>query len=320
MPVTPEIQALLTAQSTDPAFARPGTDPLTIPEARELHDTDAAAFTPPNIRDQVGTMEEIDIPSRNGPLRGRLYHPEGERPTATLLWFHGGGWVTGSLDTADIAARALCARAGVTVATVEYALAPERPWPAAYEDGVDALRWASSSLPELGGSDVLLIGGDSAGGNVAATIALTHAHLLGGQVLIYPVIDLDRPQQDHPSRIANGAGYYVAWADIQWAIDRYIPEIAERRHPTASPSRSSQLADAPAAVIAAVEFDTLLDEDRAYAMQLRQAGVEVDFLEFSGLVHGAFDMLGLSPAADAAMSAVAQSLRSLVEMSDGDED
>ncbi len=304
MDLAPEMRELLEDQARDVEFARPGTSPMSIDDARAQHEADARRFTPIEVRDVVG---EIRDELADGRVPVRIYSPPESGPHATLVWLHGGGWVTGSLETGDIAARALCSRVGVTVVSVEYALAPERPWPAGLDDCLVAFDWVASRLADLGGTDSLWVGGDSAGGNLAALVALQRAGRLDGQVLLYPVVALDETQDAYPSRVGNASGFYVEWADVAWAIDTYIPDAASRG--SASPSRSPILADSPRAVIATVEFDPLRDEGAAYAELLRADGVDVELLEFEGLVHGCFDMLGTSPTADAAMDSVAEAIR-----------
>lgn len=311
MSLAPEIAQILHQQQTDPSFTRPGSAPVSILQARALHDADAATFTPLHLRSTVGSMEEIAVPVMDNALPARIYRPAKNDTTATLVWFHGGGWVTGSLNTADIAARALCNMAGVTVLSVEYRMAPEHPWPRPYQDALQATMWAAAHLQLLGNTTTLLVGGDSAGGNLAATVALARPDLIKGQVLVYPVVALDEPQEAYPSRVSNGDGYYVEWKDISWAIERYVPHSADRSDPSVSPIRSTALAGAPPAIVVSVEYDPLRDEDRQYAQALKDAGAEATLLEFDGLVHGAFDMLGTSETAANAMVELASEVQRL---------
>lgn len=310
MPLAPEIAQLLASQATDSSFVRPGSGSMPIDEARLHHEADAVRFTPVDARDAIDNLTTAKLPEGPAGQHTRIYRPSGLERVPILIWFHGGGWVTGSLDTADIAARALCARAGMIVVTSEYPLAPEQPWPAAFEYAEALSRWVRGHSEQLGGNGVVLIGGDSAGGNIAACVAAQNHDLLDGQILIYPVIDLHLPSEAYRSRIDNGSGYYVGWDDVAWAIEQYAPDTV-RADPRVSPSQAAGLQGAPPAVIVVVEYDPLRDEGRAYADRLQRAGVHVVLLEFPGLVHGAFDMLGLSPDANAAMWEVAQELHQL---------
>lgn len=312
MPIVSEIVQLIASKEADPDYARPGAAPVSIADARRFHEADIRAFAPVAERDPVAQTEAVEIP---GPFRlipARLYRPINAQSEGTLVWFHGGGWVTGSIDTADALVRSLCARTGVAVLSVDYALAPESPWPAAVDEARAALRWAHTHRERLGGGGPVLVGGDSAGGTLAAVLAVSERASVGGQLLLYPVIDLDAAASRYPSRVENGEGCFVAWADIEWAIGQYAEAGADNEDPLFNPIASERLEHAAPAIIAAAEYDPLRDENRAYADRLTAAGVAVEYLEFAGLVHGSYDMMSIVPAVDRAIKAIARSLGVLI--------
>ncbi|MDI6023669.1 alpha/beta hydrolase [Leucobacter sp. UT-8R-CII-1-4] len=312
MPIVAEILSLMNEKEADSDYARPGEAPVSISDARRFHEADIVSFAPLDSRDAVGSVEAVSFSGPLGEISARLYRPLNAANPATLVWFHGGGWVTGSLDTADAVVRALCARAGIAVLSVDYALAPEQFWPAAVHDARAALLWAASHRDQLGGEGSILVGGDSAGGNLAAVLANTETDVVEGQVLLYPVVDLDIATTAYPSRVTNGVGCFVAWADIEWAIREYAPDFTRAGDPLLSPIRAANFAGVAPAIIAAAEYDPLRDENRAYAKALELHGVEVNYFEFAGLVHGGFDMMQPVPAVNVAMSDIAEALRVLV--------
>ncbi|UTX52901.1 alpha/beta hydrolase [Leucobacter aridicollis] len=312
MPIVSAIVRLIELKEADVDYARPGAAPVAIEDARRFHEADIEAFAPMASRDAVAAPTPAQIPGPFGLIPARLYRPVNAVSQATLVWYHGGGWVTGSIATADALVRALCARARVAVLVVDYALAPEHPWPAALNDATAALHWACEHRAELGGEGPVIVGGDSAGGNLAAILAVTERESAEGQVLLYPVVDLDVSPGRYPSRVENGVGCFVEWADIVWAIEQYLPDGTSPDNPLISPIASSRLATAAPAIIAAAEYDPLRDENRAYAARLAAAGVEVDYLEFAGLVHGSYDMMSVVPEVDTTIDEISDALGALV--------
>src|SRR3954453_18465230 len=192
MPLDCDLSALLTTMTHDESYVRPTeTD---VGGARQSHEQDAARFTPPTHRAPVAAVQSLDI--GHSTLSVRIYRPAIETShLPTILWYHGGGWTTGSLDTGDILARALCRDTPAVVVSVRYRLAPEHPWPTAVDDAVQALRWVATHIDELGGDiDSIAVGGDSAGGNLAAVAAQGAPEVgvrLAAQILFYPFLDLD---------------------------------------------------------------------------------------------------------------------------------
>lgn len=306
MPVVPEIQVLL-----DQLAAAPIDMATVTPDAmRMMYQVIAAA------RGEVAEVEAVedrDLDGPGGALPVRIYRPRGDGPAPVLVWYHGGGWVIGDIATSDATARRLCAEAGAVVVSVGYRLAPEHPYPAGPDDAWAALGWVAAHAAEIGGDPArLAVGGDSAGGNLAALVAL-RARDEGGpalrhQLLVYPATDL---AMDHPSIHENGEGYFLTEAAMLWFADHYLG--ADRQHgdpasPAVSPLRAEVAGVAPAQVLTA-EFDPLRDEGDAYAARLAEAGVPVDHVPHPGLIHGFFSMGSLSPDADEATAAAIDRLR-----------
>jgi acetyl esterase len=241
------------------------------------------------------------IPSTRGePALGvRVYTPAGEPPFPLLVYFHGGGWTIGNVDIGDAPCRALTNAAGAVVVSVEYRLGPEHKFPAPLEDCYAATAWAAlmaaHAPDQLGGDpDRLVVIGDSAGGNLAAAVALM-ARDRGGpkiarQVLIYPVTD---HRFDTPSYRDCAEGYLLTREAMRWFWRHYLHNRAEGRHPYASPLRAGDLAGLPPALIVTCEYDPLRDEGEAYGARLRAAGVPAKVSRYDGMIHGCFWMCGV---------------------------
>lgn len=285
------------------------TDPWTIDIARQVHEQSASWLTPDDLRPPMARVEEV---SANG-VEARVYRPTtDDAPRPTLLWLHGGGWMTGSLDTADIIARAFASALNAVVVTPHYRLSPEHPWPAGLNDVRTALDWVTENIGNLGGDPRrLVVGGDSAGGNLAAILAQESRPGqpgLAAQVLIYPVMDLDVTTSDYASRSSFAKGFHLELEGVIQCVTTYLPLNADVADPSISPIRSSSLAGLPPALIATADLDPLRDEGRLYADKLREAGVSVRYLNTAGMVHGGFDMLGVSSTARTAMALLTDAL------------
>ncbi|MGN6128914.1 MAG: alpha/beta hydrolase, partial [Nocardioidaceae bacterium] len=232
----------------------------------------------------------------------RVYRPGTEGALPTVVLFHGGGWVIGDLDTHDNMARSICRDCEAVVISVDYRLAPEAPFPAAVEDAVAATRWAAEHLAELGGSDVLAVAGDSAGGNLAAVVAQqlrdSSGPALAAQLLVYPATDVPG---EYPSREENGEGYFLDVPTMEWFMEQYASEVESLTDPRLSPLQAPSLEGLPPAVVVTAEYDPLRDEGAAYAKALSAAGVRVDYREFDGMIHGFIDMGPHSTAAHKAV-------------------
>jgi len=317
MALDSDLTALLTTMAADQSYVRPTeTD---VNGARRSHEHDAARFTPPDRRASVTDIRNLELPGPASRLSIRLYRPKVERSRLpTIVWYHGGGWTTGSLETGDILARALCRNTPAVVASVAYRLAPEHPWPAAVDDAVRALWWVATHISELGGDeDSIAVGGDSAGGNLAAVVAQVAPEVsvrLAAQILFYPFLDLDLDAgvNLYRSLEENASDYYVTLADLHWCVGNYLPPNADRSDPRISPAQRPDLAGLARAVIAVAEYDPLRDQGAAYAQALRAASVPVSYHHGGGLIHGYCDMIGVSSAAHQELDRVTASVREIL--------
>jgi acetyl esterase len=314
MPLDRDIAGLLQMMK---AAGYPPLDEGTVEQARAGLRTLMVDLRNPATLVPVGAIENRTIA---GGIPARVYRPASAGPHPTVVYFHGGGFTIGDLDTHDGACRLLCRDAEAVVVSVAYRLAPEHRFPAAVEDAVAATRWAFAEVDTLGGdAGRIAVGGDSAGGNLAA-VAAQQAHAdglrLAAQMLLYPTVDM---LGDYRSRTKNADGYFLTVADMHWFGEQYTglraddPRAAEvDRDPRLSPIRAESLAGLAPAVVATAEFDPLRDEGEAYAAKLAAAGVPVEHRRFSGLVHGFYGMELISPAAADAMAWCNAQLKALV--------
>jgi acetyl esterase len=264
---------------------------------------------------EVAAVSDRVIPGPGGPLPLRIYSPvlPGQGQALQLLvFFHGGGFVFGDLDTHDHACRRLCLETGAVVAAVDYRLAPEAPFPAAAEDAIAAARWCIENASELNAaSDRVTVIGDSAGGNLAAVAALAlrdgKGPELAGQVLIYPVTDLR--DGDYPSRIECATGYGLTQEAMEWFRSLYAPEAEQQAHPHASPMAAGDLSGLPPALVITSRFDPLCSEGDAYAERLREAGVAVEHMRLEGVIHGIFNNVESFAATEGLWTAVVEWIR-----------
>ena len=297
MPVDPHIAPLLDLLATVPPMHAGSPE-----EAREAFRKLSAGGRRPEQVVSVGSVEGVAVPGPAGPLRARVYRPQGPGAAPTVVLFHGGGWVVGDLDTHDNMARSICRDCSAVVVSVDYRLAPEAPFPAALEDALAATRWVASRLAELGGDQRLAVAGDSAGGNLAAVVAQRLRDEGGpavvGQFLVYPATDM---AGDYPSRRENGEGYFLDLPTMRWFTGHYAPDSRLHTDPRLSPLRHPDLSGLPPAVVVTAEYDPLRDEGEAYAAALADAGVPVTLRRFDQMVHGFIDMGAFSPGARAAV-------------------
>jgi acetyl esterase len=254
-------------------------------------------------------VDEIEVPGAVGPLRARMHAPSTKAPVGTVMWIRGGGFVVGSLETDRIPAP-LALASGCTVLSFEYRLAPEHPFPAAIEDCYSVLCWAAGQGPALRGrTDPIAVGGDSAGGNLAAAVALMArdrgAPQLALQVLLYPmtVRHFDSPSRRDPKMAALARTEAMEWFWRQYLGDR------DGSDPLASPLYAETHADLPPALVITAEYDVLRDEGEAYADRLRRAGVAVRSRRFGGMHHGFADSPGLIDAADECIEYMGEGFR-----------
>jgi len=264
----------------------------------------------------VGCVRDFTIDTHAGPLRMRHYAPDatlGRGPLPLLVYLHGGGFVLGDLDTHDLPCRLLCRSASVHVLSVQYRLAPEHPFPAATEDAIAALSFASEQAKALGADpNRIAIGGDSAGGNLAAVAARAFSHsklpALKAQVLIYPVTDNVGPWR---SRELFKEGYLLTAQDIAWFDELYADQVP-RDDPRLSPLRAPDLREQCPAIVITAGFDPLRDEGEAYAQALRAAGNVVVSWRESGLIHGFANFAGFSRESRHATKRIGEQLRALL--------
>jgi acetyl esterase len=303
VPIDPQIAELLAqAAAMDPR----GINQLTVEQARIRGGSVAVASVP---FEEVAEVRDVAV-GGEPLLAARLYRPRaGALPL--LVYFHGGGWVVGSVALSDNFCRALANAAGCAVLSVEYRLAPEHRYPAAADDAYAATRWASEHATELGiDADRLAVGGSSAGGNLAAAVTLM-ARERGGpkialQLLHVPVMDHDFTRASY-ERNAEGMG--LTRAGMEWFWSHYAPDIARRDEPFASPLRAKDLRGLPPAILVVAECDPLRDEGAAYAERLRQAGVLVTYREYAGMVHAFMGWSSVVPTGARAFSEVGADLR-----------
>jgi acetyl esterase len=258
---------------------------------------------------EVGAVTEETVPAADGAIPVRVYAPAGAS-RALIVYYHGGGWVIGSLDEFDALARQLTDRTGATVVSVDYRLAPEHRYPVAAEDAWAALQWADARRGELAGPDVpLIVAGDSAGGNLAAIVAqrakAENGPAVSLQVLVYPVTDADLDNASY----SDPANQLMLTRDgMIWFWDHYAPDPAARENADASPLQAADLSGLPPAVVLTAEHDVLRDEGEAYAEKLRAAGVPVQHQRFAGQMHGFFMMVNVLPGAAAGMDYVSDQI------------
>jgi acetyl esterase len=293
--------------------ARSYTNGLPPEEARAFNRLGAAASSAPRPI-PMARVESHEIPTAAGPIGARFYLPPdlpGGTPPPLLVFYHGGGWVIGDLDTHDGVCRFLAAAAGLAVLSVEYRLAPEHPFPAAVEDAWDALSWAAVNAHGLGVDPTrIAVGGDSAGGNLAGAVSL-QARAGGGpmpamQLLLYPVTD---SAEDPRSRELFADGFMLTKADMDLFEGHYLPVGSDVDDPRVSIFKAPDLTGLPRAYVATAGFDPLRDEGEAYALRMREAGVEVALRRYPGLIHGFANQTAVSRSSRAAMFEVAGALR-----------
>jgi acetyl esterase len=310
MPLEP-ITAAILRQMAD--AGGPPLEEMTPEQAREMY----RGLQPEAPDLPVGRVENRTIPGPASDIPVRIYHPEGSGPFPVHVFFHGGGWVIGDLDTHDAYCREICRLAGCIVVAVDYRRAPEHRFPAAVEDCYAAVRWTAASVGELGADPARIsVGGDSAGGNLAAVVTQKIRDEGGPrlcfQLLIYPATDATFETASHRE---NGEGYLLTRNGMIWFWNHYCPDAAERLSPFASPLRASNFSDLPPALVVTAEFDPLRDEGEEYARRLAAAGVPAEHRRYDGMIHGFLGMARMIPAARPALEEAAAALRAAERVS-----
>lgn len=259
-------------------------------------------------------VEDMTIPGPGGQIPVRVYARESGDRRPALVYFHGGGFVFGNLDTHDAVCRSLAKESGAVVISVDYRLAPEHKFPAAVEDSYAATLWVAANAEHLGiDSNRIAVGGDSAGGNLATVVAM-RCRDAGGpklalQVLIYPVTDCSSFETESHRELADG--YFLTRSAMEWFTGHYLPSAEEKRNPEASPLLARNLKGLPPAVVITAEFDPLRDEGEAYAKRLKDAGVPVTVSRYPGMIHGFVSMHGVLAGGRKAIQEAAEFTRSM---------
>ena len=281
--IDPEAKAYLEATA---ALGLPPVWELTPEDARRNNRDRAPSLA--GDPEEVAAVHDTSLPGPAGLLNARIYSPRPDSQLPGLLYLHGGGWVVGDLDTTDSVCRALARRADCRVVSLDYRLAPENPFPAAVEDAWAGLNWLAES------GNPVAVAGDSAGGNLAAVLALRARDRggpkVGAQVLIYPVTDCDLDTESYQDA---ATGYGLTRQSMVWYWDQYLANPGARTTPDASPLRASDFSNLPPALVITCELDPLASEGSAYAKALEDAGVPVEHIHERGMIHGYIRMAGV---------------------------
>lgn len=266
---------------------------------------------------ELESAKPLSIPAPHGAIPARIYTPKTLRKNnglaPCLVFFHGGGWVIGDLDSHDVVCRKLAHEAEMIVISVDYRLAPEHKFPAAADDAIAATKWVAANAVALGvDATQLVVGGDSAGGNLTAVVALAardgEGPKLAGQLLIYPATDF---AMTHPSHSEPETSILLTHSVIRWFSNHYLNGAADIDNWKASPARAKSLAGLPPSYVMTAGADPLRDEGDEYAERLKQAGVGVTYRHFPGQFHGFFTMGKLLPQANVALTEIAGWLKAL---------
>ena len=287
MPVHPQVQTILDLLAQ---MGGPKTSELSPEEARASYRMLGAA----EVAEEVERVDDRRIPGPAGDIPIRVYTPASAvgADHGVLVWFHGGGWTIGDLETADPTCRRLANRVEAVVVSVDYRLAPEHKAPAALEDCMAALAWVVENASLLGvDATHVAVGGDSAGGHLAAQVSQRCRDEFGPdidhQLLVYPVTDLTL---SHPSIDENAEGYLLTKDTMEWFVANYLGPDDDPKDPRISPLHVEDLSELPPATVITAEFDPLRDEGEAYATRLREAGVATEVRRYDGMIHGFFAM------------------------------
>ncbi len=309
MPVDPQVQVILDAlaEAGGSKFVE-----MSAVDARVWFNSFRRPFEVP-----IGAVENRSISGPGGDIPVRIFTPvnAGSEILPVLVYFHGGGWVVGDLDSHDAVCRSLTNASGCKIVSVDYRMAPEDPWPASPDDCFAAVEWVVANAAELGVNvNRLAVGGDSAGGNLAAAVTL-RAHAANGpriafQLLIYPAVDAT---MSLPSNESNGSGYFLEKVGMEWFYGHYLQAGADAKNPDISPLFADDFSGLPAAYVVTAEYDPLRDEGRAYAEKLQAAGVAVEYINYPTMIHGFFGFQAMVDVSGEAVrlagEAVAKALR-----------
>jgi acetyl esterase len=313
MPLDPQLTGLIDAMASNPDAVP--THELTPELAREGY---RALVTMLGPVEEVANVEDRAIPGPLGEIPIRVYAPEGSGPFGVLVFYHGGGWVIGDLDSHDRECRAICNATPCIVVSVDYRLAPEHRFPAAPEDAYAALEWVAGHAAALGGdAERLAVGGDSAGGNLSAVVTLMARDRSGPtlrfQLLVYPAVDM-REGDNYPSQTENAAGPFLLRETMEYFSAHYFgaDRTVQSGDLRASPLLAASHADLPPALIVTAEFDPLRDEGEAYGVVLEKAGVPVRVHRYDGMAHLFFQLSPIVTQGKDLLSEAATALREYI--------
>lgn len=261
---------------------------------------------------ELAGVEDRSIPGPHGQIPIRIYTPEGAENAPVIIYYHGGGWVVGNIDTHDALTRELANRSSSIVVSVDYRLAPENPFPAAVEDAYATLEWVSQNAESLGGDpSMIAVAGDSAGGNLAAVVSLMSRDKNGPaikfQALIYPATNLYTMDTESHNNFAEG--FFLSKEGMEWFRSQYLPRKEDWTDPHASPLLAKDHSNLPPAIVITAQFDPLRDEGEAYAEKLKQAGVPVKLTRYDGMIHGFVSFADLLDEATEALDEIAAELK-----------
>jgi len=314
MPDEPHPQAKALLEQLDAQNAPP-TYGVTPEVAREQFRRLTAEMEPT----EVGDIADFAIEGPEGPIPIRAYVPEGEGPFPVLVYYHGGGWVIGGIDEYENVTSAICDRAGAVVLSVDYRLAPEHLFPAQLEDAYAALVWASEFAADVSGDpERVAVGGDSAGGNLAAAVSLLSRDRGGPDIdhqsLIYPAV-ASPVIHDFDSYEENAEGYFLERRSIEWFYERWLPSELHARNEYAAPLLARDLSGLPSATVVTAGFDPLRDEGISYADRLAEADVPVHHQHYEDMIHGFASMTEMLDTAHAAVDVVADEVAAALDAS-----
>ena len=305
MSLVPEARALLDQ------MAEAGGAPLSEMSPAAARELSAGFAQLAGEKEDVGKVEDLQVPVPGGSILVRIYTPRGGGPFPLLVYYHGGGWVIGDVEQYDAVTRQLCNVTGCGVASVDYRLAPEHKYPTASEDSYAALVYLAEHAPALNlSAGKIAVAGDSAGGHLSAVVAQMardrNGPSIGFQALLYPVTDYNLDTESYQT---NAEGYLLEKASMIWFWDHYLRSAADGQEAYASPLKAKSLKGLPPALVITAEYDPLRDEGNAYARRLEEDGVETTLSLYRGLIHGFFQMPAVFPQAREAMEEIASHLR-----------
>ncbi len=292
----------------------PALHEMPVDAAREMLSEISAALGTKDAH--VFASEDREIPGPNGPIPIRIYSPHAAiagQPSPLLIFYHGGGFVLGDIETHDSVTRYICDKAGAVVVSVDYRLAPENPFPAGVEDCYAALEWASNNADDIGAdANRMAVAGDSAGGNISAAVCLMARDRKGPdiklQLLIYPCVDMVLEANYSSFDNFGGGEYFLSLADMKWFNGLYFEHSKDAKDMRASPL-FHDLSNLPTALVITAGYDPLCDQGKQYADRLNAAGVTAEYQCFNGTIHGFFNFAGILDVGIAGMDRLVQAMK-----------